>query len=74
MARMDPAIRRLFIGSEAEGVFTLFGIAFFLIGMTLFGIGLLGEYVGRIYQQVRARPRYLVQAVLQSDDPLGEGR
>jgi undecaprenyl-phosphate 4-deoxy-4-formamido-L-arabinose transferase len=68
------AIRRLFIGSEAEGVFTLFGIAFFLIGMTLFGIGLLGEYVGRIYQQVRARPRYLVQAVLQSDDPLGEGR
>jgi undecaprenyl-phosphate 4-deoxy-4-formamido-L-arabinose transferase len=63
------AIRRLFIvGPEAEGVFTLFGVAFFLIGMTLFGIGLLGEYVGRIYQQVRARPRYLIQAVLQQDD------
>ena len=62
------AVRRLFLGSEAEGVFTLFGIAFFLIGMTLFGIGLLGEYVGRIYQQVRARPRYLVQAVLEADD------
>jgi len=63
------AIRRLFIvGPEAEGVFTLFGIAFFLIGVTLFGIGLLGEYIGRIYQQVRARPRYLVQAVLESDD------
>lgn len=62
------AIRRLFIvGPEAEGVFTLFGVAFFLIGMTLFGIGLLGEYVGRIYQQVRARPRYLIQAVLQKD-------
>ena len=63
------AIRRLFIvGPEAEGLFTLFGIAFFLIGVTLFGIGLLGEYIGRIYQQVRARPRYLVQAVLESDD------
>jgi undecaprenyl-phosphate 4-deoxy-4-formamido-L-arabinose transferase len=63
------AIRRLFIvGPEAEGVFTLFGIAFFLIGVTLFGIGLLGEYIGRIYQQVRARPRYLIQAVLQRDE------
>jgi undecaprenyl-phosphate 4-deoxy-4-formamido-L-arabinose transferase len=58
-------IRRLVVGPEAEGVFTLFGIAFFLIGITLFGIGLLGEYVGRIYEQVRQRPRYLVQAVLE---------
>jgi len=63
------AVRRLFIvGPEAEGLFTLFGIAFFLIGVTLFGIGLLGEYIGRIYQQVRARPRYLVQAVLERND------
>ena len=61
------AIRRLFlVGPEAEGVFTLFGIAFFLIGIVLFGLGLLGEYVGRIYQQVRSRPRYLIQAVLES--------
>ncbi|HEX9192745.1 MAG TPA: glycosyltransferase [Burkholderiales bacterium] len=59
------AVRRLVVGPEAEGVFTLFGIAFFLIGITLFGIGLLGEYVGRIYEQVRERPRYLVQAILE---------
>ncbi len=58
------AVRRIVVGPEAEGLFTLFGIAFFLIGITLFGIGLLGEYVGRIYQQVRQRPRYLIQAVL----------
>ena len=57
--------RRLMIGPEAEGLFTLFAIAFFLIGITLFGIGLLGEYIGRIYQQVRHRPRYLVEAVLE---------
>ncbi len=62
------AVRRLVVGPEAEGVFTLFGIAFFLIGMTLFGIGLLGEYVGRIYEQVRQRPRYIVQAVLERND------
>jgi len=59
------AIRRLVVGPEAEGLFTLFGIAFFLVGIALFGIGLLGEYVGRIYQQVRQRPRYLIQAVLE---------
>ena len=57
-------IRRLVIGPEVEGVFTLFGIAFFLIGVVLAGVGLLGEYVGRIYAQVRARPRYRIQAVL----------
>ena len=59
------AARRLLLGPEAEGVFTLFGIVFFLLGIALFGIGLLGEYVGRISQQVRQRPRYLVQAVLE---------
>lgn len=62
------AIRRLIVGPEAEGLFTLFGIAFFLIGIALFGIGLLGEYIGRIYEQVRHRPRFLVQAVLERED------
>jgi undecaprenyl-phosphate 4-deoxy-4-formamido-L-arabinose transferase len=62
------AIRRVLVGPEAEGVFTLFAITFFLISILLFGIGLLGEYVGRIYQQVRIRPRYLIQSVLQADD------
>lgn len=58
-------IRRLIVGPEAQGLFTIFAILFFLIGIALFGIGLLGEYVGRIYEQVRRRPRYLVQAVLE---------
>jgi undecaprenyl-phosphate 4-deoxy-4-formamido-L-arabinose transferase len=58
-------LRRLFVGAEADGVFTLFAIAFFFMGVILFGIGLVGEYVGRIYQQVRARPRYVIQTVLQ---------
>ncbi|HEY2534542.1 MAG TPA: glycosyltransferase [Xanthobacteraceae bacterium] len=61
-------VRRFLIGSEAEGVFTLFGIVFFFIGLALFGIGLLGEYVGRIYAQVRERPRYIVEAVLEEGD------
>jgi len=59
------AIRRFFVGPEAEGLFTLFGIAFFLIGVALFGIGLLGEYIGRIYEQVRHRPRFFIQEILE---------
>ncbi|MCC6197069.1 MAG: glycosyltransferase [Burkholderiales bacterium] len=42
-------------------------LEFFLIGVVLFGVGLVGEYVGRIYQQVRDRPRYTVRAVLERE-------
>ncbi|HMX16685.1 MAG TPA: glycosyltransferase, partial [Rhodocyclaceae bacterium] len=62
------AVRRLVVGPEAEGLFTLFGIAFFLLGILLFSVGLLGEYVGRIYQEVRRRPRYLIDAVLEKKE------
>jgi undecaprenyl-phosphate 4-deoxy-4-formamido-L-arabinose transferase len=65
------AYRRIFYGPEAEGLFTLFAIAFLLLGVALFGIGLLGEYVGRIYQQVRQRPRYIVQAILEESEARG---
>lgn len=58
-------VRRFMLGAEVEGVFTLFAINFFLIGVLLFGIGLLGEYIGRIYQQVRHRPRYIIKGILQ---------
>ena len=60
--------RRLINGPEEGGTFTLFAIAFFLVGLALFGIGLLGEYIGRIYHEVRHRPRYLIAAILQSDE------
>lgn len=65
------AIRRLIVGPEAEGLFTLFGIAFFLIGVALLGLGVVGEYVGRIYEQVRQRPRYTVAAILQQPEREG---
>ena len=59
------AIRRLFFDyTAAEGLFTLFGILFFLMSVAIVGIGLIGEYVGRTYQVVRARQRYHVRAVL----------
>ena len=55
-------------GSIAEGLMALWDrdiLQFFLTGIVLFGVGLLGEYIGRIYQQVRSRPRFLIQAILE---------
>ena len=59
---------RLVLSGWREGMATLWDrdiLAFFLIGMLLFGLGLIGEYVGRIYQQVRHRPRFMIEAVLE---------
>lgn len=58
-------LRRVIVGPEVEGVFTLFAITFFLLGIVLFGLGIVGEYVGRIYQEVRKRPRFVVRHVLE---------
>ena len=55
-------VRRLVVGAEVEGVFTLFSILFTVLGVAMAGIGIVGEYVGRIYQQVRGRPRFRVRA------------
>jgi undecaprenyl-phosphate 4-deoxy-4-formamido-L-arabinose transferase len=63
-------VRRFILGAEVQGVFTLFALQFFLIGIMLFGIGLTGEYVGRIQQEVRRRPRYRISAVLEDREPV----
>ena len=51
---------------ETFGVFTLFAILFFLLSVAMVGIGLIGEYVGRTYQVVRARQRYFVRELLET--------
>jgi undecaprenyl-phosphate 4-deoxy-4-formamido-L-arabinose transferase len=63
-------VNRLILAGWREGFATLWDrdiLAFFLVGVLLFGLGLVGEYVGRIYQQVRERPRYTIQAVLEGE-------
>ena len=67
------ALRRLFIGPEVQGVFTLFGLAFFFIGVLLVSVGVVGEYVGRIYEQVRQRPRYTIAAILDGGPGIDSG-
>jgi undecaprenyl-phosphate 4-deoxy-4-formamido-L-arabinose transferase len=56
-------VRRLIVGPESEGVFTLFAILFVFIGAILLALGLIGEYIGRIYHEVRRRPHFLVERV-----------
>ncbi|MDN5864707.1 MAG: glycosyltransferase [Gammaproteobacteria bacterium] len=58
-------VNRFVSGPDVGGVFTLFAIAFFFIGVLLFGIGIMGEYIGRIYQEVQDRPHFVVRAVLE---------
>ncbi|HLQ27130.1 MAG TPA: glycosyltransferase [Acidiferrobacterales bacterium] len=58
-------IRRLIVGPEAEGVFTLFAILYFLVGVGIMGLGIIGEYIGRIYQEVRRRPRFVIREIVQ---------
>jgi undecaprenyl-phosphate 4-deoxy-4-formamido-L-arabinose transferase len=66
-------IMRFLMGAAwaAHGVFTLFAILFVFIGAQFIGLGLLGEYIGRIYQDVRARPRYHIQSILTAQNQQG---
>lgn len=61
-------VRRLFVGPEVEGVFTLFAILFVFLGILILAVGLVGEYIGRIYLEVRHRPAYRVRAVHRQDE------
>ena len=61
-------IRRLIIGPEVQGVFTLFAILYFLVGVGIMGLGVIGEYIGRIYQEVRRRPRFMIRDVYEQLD------
>ncbi len=59
------AVARLFYGAAwaAEGVFTLFAILFVFVGLQFFALGIIGEYIGRIYREVRKRPEYVIERV-----------
>jgi undecaprenyl-phosphate 4-deoxy-4-formamido-L-arabinose transferase len=63
-------VMRVYYGAEwaAQGVFTLFAVLFIFVGAQFVAMGLLGEYIGRIYHDVRARPRYFVQRVSDGSD------
>lgn len=57
-------VRRLILGPESDGLFTLFAVLFFFVGIQIFALGIIGEYIGRIFQEVRRRPRFVVKKEL----------
>ena len=57
-------IRRIFVGPEVGGLFTLFAILFVFVGLNTLGLALIGAYVGRIYREVRGRPRFVIRQTL----------
>lgn len=60
--------RRIVVGPEVDGVFTLMGIQFFLTGVSLSCVGVCGEYIGRIHREVSKRPRYTVRKIYGGDE------
>ena len=62
-------IRRIIDGDNwtAGGVFTLFAVLFVFTGVQMVGIGMIGEYIGRIYTDVRNRPRYFIEEIIRRD-------
>ncbi|TLG88764.1 undecaprenyl-phosphate 4-deoxy-4-formamido-L-arabinose transferase, partial [Pseudomonas edaphica] len=59
---------RLVFGAEwaGSGMFVLFAVLFVFTGGQFIGMGLLGEYLGRMYSDVRARPRFFIEKVLRN--------
>jgi glycosyltransferase involved in cell wall biosynthesis len=55
-------VRTLFFAHEVPGYPSLITIMLFLGGVQLMTIGILGEYIGRIYSEVKERPLYLIKA------------
>lgn len=64
------AVARLLYGAlwAAQGVFTLFAILFVFVGLQFFALGIIGEYIGRIYREVRKRPEYVIEKVHSSEN------
>jgi glycosyltransferase involved in cell wall biosynthesis len=56
------------LGHTVAGWSTLMGSIWILGGLQLLALGVIGEYIGKIYAEVKGRPRYLVEALLDGEE------
>ncbi len=63
-------VRWLMGGAGSEGMFAIFAVLFFFVGIQVLALGLIGEYIGRIYMEVRRRPRYVIQRIYETKNPV----
>lgn len=61
-------IRTLVYGIDLPGYASIMTVVLVLGGVQLIGLGVLGEYLGRIFEEVKARPLYIVREEWQSND------
>lgn len=54
-------LKTIFLGESVQGFPTLIMVILFLGGVQLLSIGIIGEYLGRIFNETKSRPVYLVQ-------------
>jgi undecaprenyl-phosphate 4-deoxy-4-formamido-L-arabinose transferase len=62
-------VLRLIFGATwaGDGTFVLFAVLFVFTGGQFIGMGLLGEYLGRMYSDVRARPRFFIEKIVRAE-------
>ena len=66
---MFIVVRTLLFGTDVAGYPSLFVAVLFFSGINMVGLGILGEYVGRIFVEVKQRPLYLVNETIGFDRP-----
>lgn len=54
-------------GHNLPGYTTSLVVSLLMGGLTIFSLGIVGEYVGKIYLETKARPRYLIEAMILKD-------
>lgn len=61
---LETIFEKIFLNDSPNGVATMIILLCFFGGLQIFCLGVIGEYVGQVYREVKARPRYIVDKFL----------